>query len=49
MGLFLRFFLRSLPGRFHCAHDGLSAGMNVDVFDRNLLLAFATPGTRARS
>jgi hypothetical protein len=39
MGLFLRF--RSHPTPLHIADDGLTAVVDVDVFDRDFLLSFA--------
>lgn len=41
MGLILRFSAIPTPRRLHNADHRLTAGMNVDVLDRDLLLAFA--------
>jgi hypothetical protein len=41
MGLILRFRAIPTPRRLHHAHHRLTTGMNVDVLDRDLLLALA--------
>jgi hypothetical protein len=41
IGLILRFRLNPSPRCFNYAYHGLLAGMNVHVFYRDLLLAFA--------
>jgi hypothetical protein len=41
IGLILRFRLNPSPRCFNYAYHGLPAGMNVHVFYRDLLLAFA--------
>jgi hypothetical protein len=47
MGLILLFCVAPTPRRFDNANHGLPARMDVDVFDRGLLLALAAVSVEA--